>query len=526
MKKMKRVIAMLLVAIMVLSLAACGKSGGGEGGNNGGGDSSKTETTTKKADDNKGNGGSELAGEYDITVWVAEAAVDLTKQQIDAFNENNEDGIKFNATIEAVSEADAGTNMITDVEAGGDLYCFAQDQFARLVQAGALAKLGAKAAETVTAANDPGVVAAAKSGEELYAYPMTADNGYFMYYDKSVIPDADVDSLEKLIEDCEKANKYFAMETNTSAWYLAGFFFGTGCVSEWVTDSDGNFTSVNDTFNSPNGLIAAKGIKKLVSSKANLSSSAADSFASNAAVVVTGTWAFEDVKNILGDNMGVADLPSFEVDGKQYHIGSFNGCKLMGVKPQTDVTKQAALHKLAQYLTGEDCQMERFDTLSWGPSNTACQQSEAVQSNPGLAALLQQSPYSVPQGQIHGSWWDIAKVIADDIAAAQDDAGLQAALDNYSKKMNELFNMDDSVKNAWTAIGAIGGSNWDKDFEMKEVDGKWELVEPMELKAGDEFKVRKGLNWDDAFPAENFVVEADGTYTIVLDPATGEVTLK
>ena len=336
MKKMKRVIAMLLVAIMVLSLAACGKSGGGEGGNNGGGDSSKTETTTKKADDNKGNGGSELAGEYDITVLVAEAAVDLTKQQIDAFNENNEDGIKFNATIEAVSEADAGTNMITDVEAGGDLYCFAQDQFARLVQAGALAKLGAKAAETVTAANDPGVVAAAKSGEELYAYPMTADNGYFMYYDKSVIPDADVDSLEKLIEDCEKANKYFAMETNTSAWYLAGFFFGTGCVSEWVTDSDGNFTSVNDTFNSPNGLIAAKGIKKLVSSKANLSSSAADSFASNAAVVVTGTWAFEDVKNILGDNMGVADLPSFEVDGKQYHIGSFNGCKLLGVKPQED----------------------------------------------------------------------------------------------------------------------------------------------------------------------------------------------
>ncbi|MBQ4474523.1 MAG: hypothetical protein II930_09580, partial [Lachnospiraceae bacterium] len=140
--------------------------------------------------------------------------------------------------------------------------------------------------------------------------------------------------------------------------------------------------------------------------------------------------------------------------------------------------------------------------------------------------LILQSPYSVPQGQIHGSWWDIAKVIADDIKDAKDDAGLQAALDNYSKKMNELFNMDDSVKNAWTVIGAVGGSNWDKDFPMNEVDGKWKLAEPMELKAGDEFKVRKGLNWDDAFPAENFVVEADGTYTIVLDPATGEVTLE
>jgi arabinogalactan oligomer/maltooligosaccharide transport system substrate-binding protein len=131
----------------------------------------------------------ELAGEYDITVWVAENAVELTKKQIEDFNSTNTDGIKFNATVEAVSEADAATQMITDVEAGGDIYCFAQDQFARLVQAGALDALGKKASETVIANNDAGTVAAATSGEQLYAYPLTADNGYFMYYDKSVIPD-------------------------------------------------------------------------------------------------------------------------------------------------------------------------------------------------------------------------------------------------------------------------------------------------------------------------------------------------
>ena len=96
-----------------------------------------------------------LAGEYDITVWVAEKAVDLTKQQIENFNKTNDAGIVFNATVEPVSEADAGTNMITDVDAGGDIYCFAQDQFARLVQAGALNKLGAEAQATVSAINDP-----------------------------------------------------------------------------------------------------------------------------------------------------------------------------------------------------------------------------------------------------------------------------------------------------------------------------------------------------------------------------------
>ena len=397
----------------------------------------------------------ELAGTYDITIWVAENAVALTEKQVQDFNATNTDGIVFNATIEAVSEADAATQMITDVEAGGDIFCFAQDQFARLVQANALAKLGTKAAETVTANNDPATVAASTSGDVLYAYPLTADNGYFMYYDKSVIPEEDVDSMEKLIADCEAAQKYFAFEQQTSAWYLASFFFATGCRSEWKTDDDGNFISVNDTFNSPAGLIAVKGMKKLVSSPFHLSSGTVNEFNSGAAIVVSGTWDFTAAKEILGDNLGVTDLPSFEVDGKEYHLGSFSGCKLMGVKPQVDAVKAAALHKLAQYLTGEKAQMERFEELAWGPSNLADQASEAVQANPGLAALIAQSPYAVPQGQIHGSWWDIAKVIGEDVKNATDDAGLQAALDNYYDKISSLFTLDTS---ALLFVGAW--NNW------------------------------------------------------------------
>jgi len=171
---------------------------------------------------------------------------------------------------------------------------------------------------------------------------------------------------------------------------------------------------------------------------------------------VTGTWDFNNVYGILGDNMGVADLPSFEVDGKEYHLGSFNGCKLMGVKPQVDAVKAAALHQLAQYLTGEQCQLERFEALSWGPANLNAQASEAVQANPGLVALNAQAPYSVPQGQIHGSWWDIAKVIGDDIKAATDEAGLQAALDNYYDKISALFKLDN---NALLFVGAWNGWN-------------------------------------------------------------------
>ncbi|MCR4621427.1 MAG: extracellular solute-binding protein [Clostridiales bacterium] len=423
---MKKLISLVLALVMLVAMAAVG--GVAEG----------------------------FADSYDITVWVPEEIKELTAQQIDTFNNTNQFGIKFNPTIEAVSEAVAADNMVNDVEAGGDIFCFPQDQFARLLRAKALDELTEVFAEKVAAENDANSIAAAKSGDVFYAYPLTSDNGYFMYYDKSVIPEEDIDSLEALIADCEAAQKYFAFELQTSSWYLASFFFGTGCVSEWVTDDDGTFVKVRDTFNSPEGLIAAKGIEKLVKSPFHLSSSKADSFESNAAIVVTGIWDYELAKQILGDNLGVADLPSFTVDGEEYHIGSFKGSKLMGVKPGNDVYRQAAMHFLAQYLTSEECQLQRFELKGWGPSNLADQELDAVKNHPGLAALKAQDPYSVPQGQIHGSWWGIAQVIADDIKLATDEAGLQAALDKYLDKINELFTLDNT---ALLFVGAWNGWN-------------------------------------------------------------------
>ncbi|MCR5809222.1 MAG: extracellular solute-binding protein [Clostridiales bacterium] len=519
---MKRTLALIMALIMVVALAAC----------------KKPEPDNKPDDQQPSN---ELAGTYDIKVWCGEDIVELTKQQIAKFNEENKDaGIVINADVQGVSESTAANDMITDIEAGADIFCFPQDQFARLVQAGALSELGAGASEFVKTNNAEDSVAAATAGEKIYAYPLTADNGYFMYYDKSVIPETDIDSLEALIKDCEDNGRYFAMETNTSAWYIAAFFFATGCKSEWVTNDDGEFESVNDTFDSPEGLIAAKGLKKLQDSPAHISSSAADEFGKSAAVLVSGTWAYNNVLSILGENMGVADLPSFEVDGQQYHLGSFSGYKLMGVKPCSDAKRAAVLNKLAQYLTGETCQNERFAAVSWGPSNKAAQGSDAVKANPALVALNQQAAYATIQGQIHGSWWDIAKVIGDDVKDATDEAGLQAALTNYHNKMNELFNMTDDQKNAWSVIGTCNSvdgffytdytdetrSNWAEDIPMQEVsDGIWRTVQAWAMEAGCEFKCRKGGSWDEAIPADNFKVEEAGTYYVELDVNAGTITL-
>ena len=92
--------------------------------------------------------------------------------------------------------------------------------------------------------------------------------------------------------------------------------------------------------------------------------------------------------------------------------------------------------------------------------------------------------------------------------------------------------MTEEQKNAWGVIGGICGTNWDVDFTMTEGPAGTYTSDVLELKAGEEFKVRQGASWDVNFGVEfngaNIVVEKDGKYKVQLvwDGAqTGTVTL-
>ena len=506
--KMSKILSLILAVVMIAStLMACNKP--------------ETPETPDA-------GSADLAGTYDITMWVSEmdGVAAQFQAQIDAFEAANP-GIVINAQIEGVTEADAGSKVVADVATAPDIYCFAQDQLARLVQAAALAAPGQKAAETIKANNDAGSVAAASVAGTLYAYPMTSDNGYYLYYDKSII--SNPDSLEDIIKACEENNVKFRFALE-NAWYTASFFFATGCSSNWKMNEAGEFIGIDDNFNSAEGLIAMKGMKKLAQSSCY--DSDADQF-TDAGAIVTGIWNAGAAAEHFGDNLGATDLPSFTVDGQSYHLGSYSGNKLMGVKPQTDAKRAAVLSLLAQYLTGEKCQSERFASFEWGPSNKAAQASEAVQKNVSLAALAAQNAYATPQGQIGGAWWDIAKVLGADAKAAADDAALQTALNNYDAAIASWLEIPPEKRYAWTVIGSVGNTSWDTDFTMtEEPAGTWTSV-AIEMKAGQEFKVRQGLSWDNNYGVNgekngaNIVVEADGTYKVqlVITDAGATITL-
>ena len=64
-------------------------------------------------------------------------------------------------------------------------------------------------------------------GDTLYAYPLTADNGYFLYYNKAYFSDEDVQSLERMLELAAQAGRLVAMDWS-SAWYVYAFLGNTG----------------------------------------------------------------------------------------------------------------------------------------------------------------------------------------------------------------------------------------------------------------------------------------------------------
>ena len=221
----------------------------------------------------------------DLKVWVADAALDFTIAQIDAFKAANPEYANMNVTVEAVGEGDAASKVITDVAAAADIFGFAQDQLARMVAAGAVEVVEPGNAETVKAENDAGAVSAVTMGDEMYAYPMTSDNGYFLYYDKSVVTDPS--TMEQILADCEAAGKSFYMELN-SGWYQTAFFFGAGCTLTYDSDNEGNLTKCNVDYASENGLKAFKSLIKVAASPAFVNGSSISN-ATNVGAIVDGT---------------------------------------------------------------------------------------------------------------------------------------------------------------------------------------------------------------------------------------------
>lgn len=405
-----------------------------------------------------------------IIVWAPENSFDEETKEgysgmIEGWKEAYPEYANMEVKFVAKGEGDVNGALGNNPKAGAEIFFFASDHYKDLVQNKALQPLTAEYVEKVHARDAQGTYEFVTDAKDnLYAFPTTNDNGYFLWYNDEILDENDVKSLDTILEKCstyKRADGGNGVHVNfpyKTAWYSGSFLMGMGCKFNY--DENGRYQS-------DAGTAAAKGAAKAMWKYAN--------GATNKAVVVddvkkpktktdvicdadfkaglaNGTMAaaisyvsaYTDietaVRNHYTNDSGAVNedkvdnalshikattLPKFKatVDGetqeKEYYMGTFYGGKYCGVNKSKPEAKILAALTLADWFTNEEGQKVRFDADGSGPSNLNVAQLEKVQNSIGLKAYNAQvalgTQYNCVQGKQKDSYWNNINVFAQSV---------------------------------------------------------------------------------------------------------------
>ena len=349
---MKKIIAMLLACVMVLGLAACGGAG--------------SDATEPQADN--------TPTAVTLKVWAPqEDQVDENSWLIQMQKAFEAAHPEYVMTWEngVCPEGDAATMVTTDPSAAADVYMFANDQLGTLIQAGALAKLGGSYLEQVTTDVSATYVNTVTSTDgNVYGFPV-APNTWFMYYNKALVGDADLTSLEAVLE-----KGIVAFEVKNS-WYLPSFFFAAGGSLFGETGAD---AAAGVQFGGEAGYAATNAVLDLLENpNFKVDGDGYGNAGLKDGTVVayfSGSWDYQGLYDALGENLGAVAAPTVNVGGEAKQLKAYAGSKAVGVNP--NAANQKAAMDFAAFLASADSQLLRFQLRNITPAVTALSENADV----------------------------------------------------------------------------------------------------------------------------------------------------
>lgn len=411
---------LILLLVAMLALFGCGKDA--------------KETSTGEEGTQEAAQTAAGSGKVSLTVRAEENNFENLQKMVDSFVEKYKSEADIEVSFVAGPDSSTKNDILEDVLNTADVFFFADDQLASFVAAGGVAEVP-NAAEIVKA-NVEEAVAACKVGDALYAYPMTADNGFFLYYDKRYLSESDVATMDSLLAAAEKAGKEVCMELS-SGWFTYAFFGNTGLEFGINEDGKTNYCNWNATDTPITGEDILQGILDITASPSFVSCSNGDfvekAKAGTAIAGVGGVWNAVDIKNAWGADYGAVKLPTYTCAGQQVQMASFKGYKMAGVNYYSKNKDWA--HKLADWFTNEENQTLRFVDLNQGPSNINAAASDDVKKVPAIIAVMDQAQYGVLQ-RVGNNYWAPFGSFADIMAAGNPDhLKLQDIIDSLVEKI-------------------------------------------------------------------------------------------
>ncbi len=318
-----------------------------------------------------------------------------------------------------------------DLEAAADVYGFPNDQLHDLVSVGALARLGGDYETFVKDTNGGTYVDSVTVDDAVYGFPFTS-NTWYMYYDKSVFSEEDVQSLDAMLE---KGVVSFPLR---DGWYNAAFFLANG----GTMFGDGTDNDAGIDFGGEKGhqvghyLVDLVANPNFVTDVDGIGMTGLGDGTVNA--IFTGAWDLPAVQEQLGDNMGVADLPTITIEGEEKQMLAFAGTKAWGVNPTSDHLPAAMA--FAQWLARPEAQVDHYNTRGYVPSNITILEDGTIESEQALAEIQTMNNTSFLQPSVPGfsQYWTPAEsfgTFLDNGDITHDN--VEQYVDDYNTQINQ-----------------------------------------------------------------------------------------
>ncbi len=348
-----------------------------------------------------------------LTVWVSEADKGFATAVADEFKAKHPDK-NYQIVIDVQGENDVATRILNDVENAADVFSCANDQLSKLINGDALARVAGDRLTRIQEANSEESMQSATvnvNGEKgVYGMPYT-DNTFFLYYDRSVLTETDVQSFDGILSKCSKG-KQFAFPM-ADGWYTTSFYFGKGLGYEVEYDDNLAETDIDCEFDNETGTAVTEAMWSYVKDdrfKADVNDSKITAGFNDGSIVaaVSGIWNRTTIEGYLGENFAAAKLPMYTLNkGKaseeQVQLTAFAGYKLMGVnnysKHKTDALD------FAEFYTNKENQIKHFEARGFVPTDKDARADEKVQKDVCAKAITEQLKHSKTQKEVPSTLW-------------------------------------------------------------------------------------------------------------------------